>query len=198
MKSKLILILIFILPMGIVSSSMFSPQPPPPLPFFYGNAFSPQYIFAHDNQTRSVLGANEWTNVSFSQEEIDIKRGITHTHNDVTNTTFTINADGIYEFKYTFSFIDTSASASDIDVAARVIYINGTEIIGSVFETDITKQQVETELTYPFKANLKLGDQIILQFIATDADIQISTHGTFGDHPDSVTLNIDKKYNLPR
>lgn len=156
------------------------------------NVFLSEYLFAHTNETIPVLGVSTWTNVTFAQEETQIKQLIIHTHNDISNTTFTVATTGIFEIDYDFDIIDTSASASDIDVAARMIYINGTEIIGSVFETDIIKQGTETELSHNLLIDLIAGDQIILQFIASDADIEISTHGTYGDHPESATITIKK------
>ena len=161
------------------------------------NVFLPQYIFPHTNETIPVLGANLWTNISFSQEETTIKQGITHIHNDNTNTTFTINVDGIYYISYNMDVIDTSASATDIDVAGRVILSNGTEIEGSVFETDIIRVQIETELSHEFLARLNEGDKILFQFTADDADVEMSTHGTFGDHPNSISVIIEKRSTLP-
>lgn len=161
------------------------------------NVFIPQYIFVHDNRTTSLSGAGVWANISFDQEVTDIKVGIGHTFNDNTNHTFTINEAGIYDITYDFDVIDTSVSASDIDVAARVIFINGTEIPGSVFETDIIKQNIENELSHTILAKFVAGDVIIFQFTADDADVEISTHGTFGDHTDSSTIEIKKIANLP-
>jgi len=156
------------------------------------NVFLPQYIFSHTNETISVIGANKWTNITFSQEDTDIKRGITHTFNDATNHTFTISASGIYNVDYDLDVVDTSAGASDINVAARLILINGSEVIGSVFETDITKQGTETELSHNFLVECIAGDSFIFQFIASDADVQISTHGTYGDYPESATILMTK------
>ena len=143
------------------------------------------------------MGAGAWTNITFTQEEVAIKQGITHTHNDNTNTTFNVNTDGIYYISYNYDVIDTSVSSSDIDVAGRVIWVNGTEIDGSVFETDITKKLIETELSHEMLARLKEGDKILFQFIAQNANVVISTHGTFGNHPESVSVIIEKRYNLP-
>lgn len=162
------------------------------------NTFLPQYIYSHTNETISVLGANTWTNVTISQEDSDIKQGITHTWNDNTNHTFTIGMDGIYDVNYDFDVTDTSAGASDIDVAARLIYASGTEIKGSVFESDITKQGVEVELSHSFLAEFNSSDVIVFQFTATDADIEISTHGTFGDYPESASIRLFKVANLPK
>jgi len=161
------------------------------------NVFIPQYIYSHTNETIPIKGANLWTNVTISQEDSDIKQGITHTYNDNTNHTFTIGKDGVYDIDYDFDVEDTSAGASDIDVAGRLIYSNGSEIKGSVFETDITKQGVEVEISHDFLAELRSGYIIVFQFVATDADVQISTHGTFGDYPESATIKIDKISNLP-
>ncbi len=161
------------------------------------NTFLPKYIFSHTNQTIPVNGASEWTNLTFTQENAEIKLGISHTHNDNTNHTFTITTDGVYDIDYDYDAIDTSASSTDIDVAGRVIYSNGTEIDGSVFETDITKKDIETEVSHDFLAELRNGDVLVFQFIAEDADVKISTHGTFGDHPESATVRIFKIANLP-
>ncbi len=161
------------------------------------NVFIKQYIFPHTNATIPLLGANTWTNITFDQEVTDLKYGISHTFNDNTNQTFTINKSGIYNLEYDFDLIDTSAIASDIDAAGRVIFDNGTEILGSVFESDITKQQIETEISHNTLVRLSAGDKIIFQFVADDADVVVSTHSTFGDHPDSVTIIIEKISNLP-
>jgi len=160
------------------------------------NVFIPQYLYAHTNATIPILGASEWTNITFAQEDTDVKFGISHTYNDNTNHTFTIMQDGIYEIDFDIDVEDTSIGASDVDIAGRVIYVNGTEIIGSEFETDITKQGVETELSHDFLAILKAGDEIVVQFVATDEDVQISTHGTFGSYPESASVVINKVANL--
>ncbi|KKK73803.1 hypothetical protein LCGC14_2890180, partial [marine sediment metagenome] len=118
------------------------------------------------------------------------------THSDATNTTFTITRAGIYNIDFNFDLIDTSVSASDIDTAGRLVYVNGTEIIGSNFETDITKQNIEVELSHSFLVRFQIGDAVKFQFIADDADVEISTHGTFGDHKDSATISINKIANL--
>lgn len=160
------------------------------------NVFIPQYIFSHTNVTIPVKGASVWTNVTFSQEESYLKQGISHTYNDATNHTFTFAMDGVYNLHYDADVEDTSASSTDIDVAGRFAYINGTEIFGCVHEVGIIKKGVEVDLTYPCKAKFLAGDSIIFQFIAEDADVVISTHGTFGEHPESASVNIDKVANL--
>ncbi len=161
------------------------------------NVFIPQYENAHTNFTIPVLGSGTWTNITIAQEDSAISFGITHTHNDATNQSFTFTTDGVYEINYNLDIEDTSVGATNIDVAGRVIYVNGTEIIGSVFEIDVTKQATEFELSHDFSAHIKSGETIIFQFIGDNANIQISTHGTFGDHPTSASIKINKIANLP-
>lgn len=200
MKSKLFIFLfLFILSIYLISAPFGYDNPS--LPSLVQDSittliFFPQYIFAHDNATMVLASANVWANLTFDQEVAEIKKGIGHTFNDNTNHTFTINKAGIYDITYDFDAIDTSASSTDIDVAGRVIYSDGTEIDGSVFETDITKKDIETEISHTFLARFGVGDKIVFQFTASDVDVQISTHGTFGVHPESATIQIKKIANL--
>lgn len=161
------------------------------------NVFIPQYAFSHTDETIPVIAAMNWTNITFGQEVTDILQGIAHTHSGLDNDTFTFSMDGIYDIDYDIDAEDTSPSASDIDVAVRLVYVNETEVVGSVFETDITKQGTEIELSHNFLMMARAGEQVKLQFIATDADVEISTHGTFGEHPESATIIIMKIANLP-
>ena len=156
------------------------------------NAFIPQYLFSHTNKNISVAAVDVWTNVTFDEEDSDIKMGIAHTFNDDTNYTFTIMESGVYDISYDYDVEDTSVSASDIDVAGRMAYLNGTEIKGSVFETDIVKQGAEVELTHEFLIDCVANDVLMFQFIASDPDVRISTHGAYGDHPESASIVIKK------
>ena len=160
------------------------------------NVFIPQYIFSHTNRTQPLFVVNVWTNVTFDQEVADIKFGIEHISTDDTNHTFTIIEDGLYEADYDFDVEDSSGTPSDIDVAGRLVLVNGTEVIGSVFETDIAKQGISTELSHDFLFRALAGEQFKFQFVADNADVQISTHGAFGDHPESATVVIKKVANL--
>ena len=160
------------------------------------NLFIKQYIFAHTNRTHSLVTMSVWANLTFDQEQTDIKFGISHDITTNQNGTFTINDAGIYEITFDIDIIDTSVGASDIDVAARVIFINGTEITGSVFETDIIKQATETELSHTLLARFGAGDKIVFQFTADDVDVEVSSHRTFGVHPESASIVIKKVSNI--
>lgn len=156
------------------------------------NVFLPQYIFSHTNETIPVIAVNEWTNVTFGEDEDHIQVGIDHHHDDITNDTFEIHIDGIYDISYGLTLIDTSPDATDIDMAARMIYINGTEIPGSVFQNDIIKQDIETSISHRFLARLRGGNEIKLQFIASDPDVELSDHSIFGDDPERALITINK------
>ncbi len=160
------------------------------------NVFITQYHFAHTNETIPLNTASVWQNVTFTEEITDIQKGISHIHDDDTNQTFTVSKSGIYKITYHYDMIDTSASSSDINVAGRTVFINGTEISGSVFETDILKKDIEVELVNTFLVSLKANEGLIFQFIADDSDVQISTHADFGDNPESATVIIQKIANL--
>ncbi len=160
------------------------------------NVFLPQYIFSHTDETIALIGASIWRNVTFGEDEAHIKLGIDHHHDDVTNDTFEIHADGIYDISYGLTLIDTSPGATDIDMAARMVFVNETEISGSVFQTDIIKQDIETSISHRFLVKLVVGNKIKLQFIASDADVELSDHSIFGDKPESAMIVITKIANL--
>ena len=165
----------------------------------YGYRFNATYIFTHTNITKFVLGANEWTNMSFEPDfdgepDNDIKYGILHDRDSSTqNHSFQIQLGGIYDIEYDLDMIDTSgAPATTFDVAGRVIYDNGTELDGSIFETTLSRQDAEVEVSHTFLARLEALDVIVFQFIAEDAQVEISTHGTFGDQPESASVVIER------
>ncbi|KKM25261.1 hypothetical protein LCGC14_1596820, partial [marine sediment metagenome] len=166
------------------------------------NLFVPVDLFTHTNATTTLPGASTWANVSFAidfvgEPDDDVKFGILHDRTGDQNHTFTILFDGIYSISYNFDVEDTSLGNSDIDVAGRAIYDNGTEIHGSVFETDIIRVDVETELFHPFSARLEAGDVVVFQFVADNGNVRISTHGTFGDQPESASVQFIKIRNIP-
>ena len=178
---KLTIILFLILPivlLGCTQNKIIAiPSPCPPA-----------YIFSHTNETIKITGAAEWTNITFGQENSELKSGIEHKHQTRENDTFTVVTGGIYNIDYDIDLEDTGSGANTVDVAARMIYQNGSELEGSVFETDITKQGAEAELSHNFLERFVAGDEVIFQFIGDDADVQISTHGTFGEFPESATI----------
>ncbi len=160
------------------------------------SAFVPVYLFTHTNHTLPVLGANLWTNVTFpldypTEPDEDIKFGWIHNRTDTSNHTFTVLFDGIYDIDYDYDIQNTGAPAN-LNVAGRVIYVNGTELIGSVFEEGLATQNTETELSHDFLVRLNARDVIIFQFISDGANVELSTHHTFGDQPESVSARIFK------
>lgn len=150
------------------------------------------YHFAHTNETIVVTGANEWTNITFTEEITDIGLSIEHLHNSSENDSFKILVPGVYNIHFDFDLLDNSPSASEIHAAARLILENGSEIAGSVYEADITKQGSEVDLSHNFLAEFLANDIVTFQFIADDEDVQLSSHGTFGESPESANIIIQR------
>ncbi len=92
------------------------------------------------------------------------------------NEVITFNAAGSINFTGATVDIDGAFTASSVTSDAGV---SGTAITGSA-EANFTNNAAA----------------VTFGAVATDADVSISTHGTFGDHPESATINIFKISNL--
>lgn len=147
----------------------------------------PAHFFSHTNSTLSVF-VDEWRNITFDQDPIDLIVGATHSPVGILNHTFNITETGVYRFQYFASFTDSSPSPN-ANIAMRIIR-NGIEINGSTIETDSTKQNAELELSNTVHVEIVAGDQIAFQFISGDVDVVLRTHSTFGIHPDSATVTM--------
>ena len=181
MQSKAIffLLIVFVLLMGCTSKKVIMiPQPCPPA-----------HLFAHTNDTLSVI-VNDWRNITFDQEQIELIVGVTHDATGRFNYSFNITDSGIYKIQYYAIFTDNSASPT-ADIASRVIK-NGIEVNGSVFEVDATRQNAEIEMSNTIHVRIIAGDSIALQFISSDSDVSLQTHSTFGIHPDSATITMTR------
>ncbi len=155
------------------------------------NVWLPTYLFAHTNVILPVLSSGEWVNVTFDEEVTAFKSYISHTHNDETNTTFTIQNDGIYNIDFKCVFQDSAASPN-AHVITRVLK-NNVEVDGSLIELDSSKQYADTIIS---NSNIlfsgSTGDEIVLQFTSDDTTISLANHQTYGDHGDSVTVTIER------
>lgn len=146
-------------------------------------SFLPSHAYAHTDITMDAI-VNEWINISFSQEKANPLARVLHDPTGAFNNSFNITESGIYRIQMLATFTDSSPSPSS-NIATRITR-NGTEINGSVIEDDPTKQNAEIEISNLIHVSLTEGDMISLQFIADDADVSLTTHQTFGDHPDSA------------
>jgi len=153
------------------------------------NLYLPAYLYTHTNATIQAA-ANKWYNITFDEHPCDLKFGIDHTYNDVTNDTFTITQDGVYHIEYSATFIDTAASPS-AEVGIRIIR-NGVEINGSGWEKDTTKQNALGTIQHGILARLSSGDKIKMQFRADQNTVYMKDIGTLSDHDTSATIGIHK------
>jgi len=149
------------------------------------NVWIPTLIFTHTNSTIPVAVGGTWYNVTFDQEDDVIKRRITHTYNDATNTTFIIQDAGTYQIDYTMVFQDT-APAPNGHITSRVVR-NSIEIAGSAIEIDTTKQNADTLIS-----QCSANDEIKFQFTADDDTISLASHLTYGDHQDTAVISIKR------
>ena len=149
----------------------------------------PAHAFAHTNATMTV-SMTDWTNITFEQEPAKPVALINHDSVGNLNHTFNITTPGIYHITYFSSFTDASPSPT-ADIAIRII-LNGIEINGSAFESDVTRQDAEVEISNAINARLETGDVLAFQFIAGDPDVALDTHSNFGQHPDSATITMER------
>jgi len=156
------------------------------------NTFLPQSIQVHDEGNFTPPSTSVWFNLTF-EEVADVKQGITHTHDDGTNDTITINEGGLYRLSYLVSFEDSTASPTSSN-AVRVTR-NSVEIKGSVEEEDSFKQNSDQTIDHNFLANLTAGDEVRLQFITDNANVRVASHKLFGDDPITKELSMNKYSN---
>ena len=149
----------------------------------------PAHFFSHTNSTLPAT-VGTWRNITFDQDLIESIEGATHDPTGSLNYTFNITESGIYKFQYFTSFTDSSPSPTS-NIAVRVI-LNGIEINGSTFEIDSVRQDAEIEGSNTIHAKIAAGDAIAFQFISDDADVLLATHSTFGQHPDSATVTMER------
>jgi len=153
------------------------------------NVYLPTYLTTHTNASITAV-AGTWLNVTFAAHDDTENARITHTYNDATNDTFIIVDTGVYRLSYGISFIDSAASPG-AHIAIRIIN-NGTEIEGSVFEKDSTKQNAVGTIYRSAMASLLAGDYIKLQFVSNATTVSMYSEETYGDHPTSANINIHR------
>lgn len=153
------------------------------------NVHLSSYLSTHTNTSITAV-EGDWLNITFDVHDDTENVRITHTYNDATNDTFTIVDTGVYKLSYKISFLDSEASPNNI-VAIRIIK-DGIEVIGSVFEKDTTKQNALGTICCGTITSLTAGDKIKMQFISNSTTVSIQTPATYGDHPASASININR------
>jgi len=153
------------------------------------NVYLPTYLSTHTNMSITAVEGT-WLNVTFDVHDDPLKARITHNYSDSTNESFIIQDTGIYSISYGISFLDSQASPDNI-VAIRLIE-NSTEVEGSVFEKDTTKQNAVGTIYRTVTASLTAGNHLKLQFISNSTTVSMQTAATYGDHPTSASMNIHR------
>ena len=154
------------------------------------NVHLPVYISSHTNNTIAVASAGVWYNVTFDQGEDEFKKRITHTTNDNTNTTFTIQDTGIYEITYTMSFQD-SAVVPTSHIVIRVTKDN-VELNGFTIEEDLGIKDQDKTLHHSDLVGLVAGEKIVLSFTSDDTTVSLTSHLTYGIHKNTAHLTIKR------
>ena len=149
------------------------------------------FVFSHTNANMTLPGAGQWINVTFDEEPDQLTLGITHNHNNETNTTFTVQTSGIYLIEYKASFNDRAPNPT-ADIVTRIVN-NGIEVNGSSTELDTSKQFRDVELTGAAIVELAALDKIQLQWTSTETTVSLTNHQTYSVHPTSATIIIFKR-----
>lgn len=138
------------------------------------------------NQT---IPTTTWINITFDTQEDNLKKNISHTHNDSSNVSFFIGIAGLYKINYKYQMQDTAINSH---VVARVMR-NGIEIDDSGSEIDPVKQNGDILLTRNyFYVNLDKGDRINFEIYSSGATITLKMDGTGGVRKYPVSINIEK------
>ncbi len=150
----------------------------------------PQYIFAHINDTIAVGVAGTFVDIPFNDEVSDPKVGIEHDHENNAEQ-FTIKKAGVYVIHAAFSFED-SAVSPDSHMVVRIVQ-NGTEIVGSLLEQDISgtpQSNKDRTLSISVLVTCALDDILMFQFTSDKTTVSLASHATYGDHKDTSIINI--------
>ena len=151
------------------------------------NVFLPSHIFTHTDVSLPVISAGVWVNVTFGDTE-ELKKRITHDPESLSNDTFTIIDKGTYFVSYVTDFIDSAPNPLS-DTAVRILR-NDIEINGSTFESDANRQNDEYEISNIIHAEFEAGDTMKIQFTSDETTVSMSSHNTFGVHPDTAVLTV--------
>ena len=150
----------------------------------------PQHISAHVEDTIAVVSAGTFQDVPFDNEVSAPKTGIIHDHTSNPEQ-FKIAVAGVYLINFTLSFSD-SAVTPDSHMVIRVVK-NGTEIVGSLLEKDISgtpQSQKDKTITNSILVTCAIDDILKFQFTADDLTVSLASHATYGTHKDSAIINI--------
>jgi len=122
---------------------------------------------------QEVDTVDTWYNVTFNSSLGDISGDITF----VDNRTLIIGSDGHYTINFGCGVEDSSPSPN-AHVGMRIAN-NGVEVVGSYVEYDTTKQNSDFWLEHLTHVELNAGDELNMQYIASDTDVTMSQEDTY-------------------
>lgn len=155
------------------------------------NVFNAAYIRSPANRTQAVTTGGEWVNITFDKKIDPFKVGFEHTHNDATNTTFTVLNSGYYSISYRASFTDSAANP-DAHIAVRLAYTDGTNVKGSYIEVNTHKQGDIQFTENGFITQFDAGDKFTAQFTSDDTTVSLEKHISFDPSGSAAQLNIHR------
>jgi len=120
----------------------------------------------------TVDNINTWYNLTFNSSLGDI-----YLLTFEENKTIVIDHDGHYTISFGLGIMDSSSSPK-ANVGSRIT-VNGIEIIGSYIEEDTTKQNADIWIEHTTHTELKAGDRLNMQYIASDTDVTIQQQDTY-------------------
>ena len=135
------------------------------------NVFIPTHAFGATNITQTVALADTWYTFNWSYTHIE---GIW----TLSNSTHMVVANqGHYKICFGASFIDASPVANSHN--ALKVNVNSFELNHSYIEFDLQKQNSEVWLSHCVEDNFIQGDAVSIQYISSDTDVTIESHGTY-------------------
>ena len=149
----------------------------------------PIQMIGYATQPAVPSSAEVWQNITFNTS-MGYLNGINF--GGANNDTLLINHNGWYEIVFQVNLIDYSATPSGTPSAVRIIN-NGTEIEGSYYEFSTTKQYAVIGQTKVTRAYLHKGDNLKMQWIASNSNIHLNTTGRYSDRVPAVAEGMIRR-----
>ena len=147
------------------------------------NVFLKTHAFGATNITQTVALVDTWYTINWSYTHLDGSWTGNSTHMVVVDY-------GHYNVCYGASILDASAIA-DSHNAIRV-NINGLEMNHSYIELDLLKQNADEWLSHCVLDIFQIGDAVSIQYISSDTDVTIESHGTYSSIADFAFASMNR------
>lgn len=160
------------------------------------NVFIPAYLRTGSRSTIAITVGSQWENITFNHSSCGLCEGFSHTYDDATNDTFTVNDSGVYRVTYSICCED-SAVSPDAHVGFRLMNATAQTIIkGSYGEFDTSKKDEYIFKEHSFITSFNASNQFKVQFTSDDTTVILTPHVTFNPSGPSCQISINKIANL--